>query len=291
MELTSFLSLGFLVSSLRVSVPLVFAAQAGLLSERSGVVQIALEGFMLVGAFSGAVFGYYFNSAIVGFLFAFLFGSVFSLLFSLFTIKFKSDQIVIGTAFNLLIAGLIPFISKHLFNSTGSTPSLPMEVRFVFEPLIFSVIIVILVHFGLTRWRSGYWIQFAGEHPETLLSAGVSVDKVRWVSLFLCGGIASLGGASLSLFLSSNYSPLMTGGRGFIALSAVILGKWKPIPTYLACLLFGALDALQIRLQGVEVLGSKIPVQWIQILPYLLTIVILAGLFGKSRAPTFLGKK
>lgn len=291
MEITDFLSLSFLISALRVSVPLVFAAQAGLLSERSGIVQIALEGFMLVGAFSGAVFGYLFNSAYLGFLFAFIFGALFSLLFSLFTIKFKSDQIVIGTAFNLLIAGLIPFISKFLYNSTGSTPSLPVEVRFSYEPIIFSVLIVILVHLWLNKLRSGYWIQFAGEHPETLLSAGVSVEKVRFGSLFFCGGIAALGGASLSLFLSSNYSPLMTGGRGFIALSAVILGKWKPIPTYIACLLFGVLDALQIRLQGVEFSGVKIPVQWIQILPYLLTIIILAGLFGKSQAPAFLGKK
>lgn len=291
MEITDFLSLSFFISALRVSVPLVFAAQAGILSERSGVVQIALEGFMLIGAFTGAVFGHYLNSALWGFVLAFLFGSLFSLMFSFFTIKLKSDQIVIGTGFNLLIAGLIPFVSKFLFNSTGSTPSLPVEVRFSYEPLVFSVVCVALVHLFLNKMRAGYWVQFAGEHPETLLSAGVSVTKVRYLSLFFCGGFAALGGASLSLFLSSNYSPLMTGGRGFIALSAVILGKWKPLPTYFACLLFGVLDALQIRLQGVEFSGVKIPVQWIQILPYLLTIIILAGLFGKSRAPSFLGKK
>lgn len=291
MEIIDFLSLSFFISALRVSVPLVFAAQAGILSERSGVVQIALEGFMLVGAFTGAIFAHYLNSALWGFALAFVFGSLFSVMFSLFTVKLKADQIVIGTGFNLLIAGLIPFVSKFLFNSTGSTPSLPVEVRFSYEPLVFSVICVALVHFFLNKMRAGYWVQFAGEHPETLLSAGVSVNKVRYWSLFFCGGIAALGGASLSLFLSSNYSPLMTGGRGFIALSAVILGKWKPIPTYLACLLFGVLDALQIRLQGVEFSGMKIPVQWIQILPYLLTIIILAGLFGKSRAPSFLGKK
>jgi simple sugar transport system permease protein len=291
MEINDILSLSFFISALRVSVPLVFAAQGGILSERSGIVQIALEGFMLIGAFTGAVFAHYMNSAAWGFLLAFIFGSLFSLMFSFFTVKLKSDQIVIGTGFNLLIAGLIPFISKFLFNSTGSTPSLPVEIRFSYEPLVFSVLTVVLVHLFLNKMRAGYWIQFAGEHPETLLSAGVSVPKIRTWSLFFCGGIAALGGASLSLFLSSNYSPLMTGGRGFIALSAVILGKWKPLPTYLACLLFGVLDALQIRLQGVEISGIKIPVQWIQILPYLLTIIILAGLFGKSRAPQFLGKK
>ena len=283
--------LSFLISSLRVSVPLIFASQAGLLSERSGIVQIGLEGFMLIGAFSAATFAHYYQSSYVGFALAFLMGSIFSLLFSLFVIKFKADQIVIGTAFNLLIAGLIPFISKFLFNSTGSTPSLPIEIRLSVIPILLAFLAVILIHFWLYHFRSGYWVQFAGEHPETLLSAGVSVDKVRYLCLALCGGVAALGGASLSLFLSSNYSPLMTGGRGFIALSAVILGKWKPIPTLLACLLFGILDALQIRLQGVVIGDFKIPVQWIQILPYLLTIIILAGLFGKSRAPAFLGKK
>jgi simple sugar transport system permease protein len=170
------------------------------------------------------------NSAAWGFLLAFIFGSLFSLMFSFFTVKLKSDQIVIGTGFNLLIAGLIPFISKFLFNSTGSTPSLPVEIRFSYEPLVFSVLTVVLVHLFLNKMRAGYWIQFAGEHPETLLSAGVSVPKIRTWSLFFCGGIAALGGASLSLFLSSNYSPLMTGGRNamFAPHSHLLFLFWLP---------------------------------------------------------------
>ncbi|MDD1422669.1 ABC transporter permease, partial [Dolichospermum sp. ST_sed1] len=147
------------------------------------------------------------------------------------------------------------------------------------------------VHIWLNKLRSGYWIQFAGEHPACLESAGVNVYRIRYVSLFACGFLAAMGGASLSLFLSSSYSPMMTAGRGFIALSAVILGKWKPIPTAIACLVFGLLDALQIRLQGAKIADIEIPVQWIQILPYLITILILGGLFGQSRAPKFLGKK
>lgn len=285
------ISFSFLLSVLRVSTPLMFAAQAGLLSERSGVVQIALEGFMLVGAFSAAVFAHYTKSSYLGFLLAFACGAIFSSLFSLLVVRFKTDAIVAGTGFNFLIAGLIPFLSKFLFNSTGSTPSIPLEERLSFEVTAVAIVIVIAFYFMISKTRWGYWIQFAGEYPEGLTACGVSVSKVRWVSVFLCGGIAALGGASLSLFLSSAYSPLMTGGRGFIALSALILGKWRPVPTMIGCLVFGVFEALQIRLQGVPINGLVIPVQWIQILPYILTIVLLAGFFGRSQAPAFLGRR
>jgi ABC-type uncharacterized transport system permease subunit len=284
-------SLSFLLSALRVSTPLIFAAQAGLLSEKSGVVQIALEGFMLAGAFSGAVFAHYTKSSYMGFALAFACGSFLSLLFSLLVVRFKTDAIVAGTGFNFLMAGLIPFISKFIFNSTGSTPVIPIEQRLSYEVTFFAIALVFLIYFMIKKTRWGYWIQFAGEYPDGLTSCGVDVDRVRWSSVFLCGGIAALGGASLSLFLSSSYSPLMTGGRGFIALSALILGKWRPFSTLLGCLVFGIFDALQIRLQGVEISGLVIPVQWIQVLPYVLTIVLLAGFFGRSQAPAFLGKR
>ncbi|MBL7543036.1 MAG: ABC transporter permease [Bdellovibrionaceae bacterium] len=285
------LSLSFILSVLRVSTPLIFAAQAGLLSEKSGVVQIALEGFMLVGAFSAAVFAHYTKSSHLGFLMAFGCGAVFSLLFSLLVVRFKTDAIVAGTGFNFLMAGLIPFLTKFLFNSTGSTPSIPVEQRLSFEVTVFAILVVFAIYAMMTKTRWGYWIQFAGEYPDGLTACGVSVNKVRWVSILLCGGIAALGGASLSLFLSSAYSPLMTGGRGFIALSALILGKWKPVPTLIGCLVFGTFEALQIRLQGVPINGVVIPVQWIQILPYVLTIILLAGFFGRSQAPAYLGKR
>lgn len=279
-------SLSFLLSALRVSTPLIFAAQAGLLSERSGVVQIALEGFMLVGAFSGAVIAYYSGSSYFGFMMAFTCGAVLSALFSLLVVKFKTDAIVAGTGFNFLMAGLIPLLTKFLFNSTGSTPAMPLENRLSYEVTVFAVIVVAAIYYTLSRTRWGYWIQFAGEYPEGLTSCGVSVSRVRWVSVFLCGGIAALGGASLSLFLSSAYSPMMTGGRGFIALSALILGKWKPLPTLLACFIFGIFDAIQIRLQGIPINGIIIPVQWIQILPYILTIILLASLPKGARSST-----
>lgn len=285
------LSLSFFLSVLRVSTPLIFAAQAGLMSEKSGVVQIALEGFMLAGAFSGAVFAHYSHSSYFGFAMAFVCGSLLSLLFSLLVVRFKTDAIVAGTGFNFLMAGIIPFITKFIFNSTGSTPPIPIEQRLSYEVTAFAFLVVIAIYLLITKTRWGYWIQFAGEYPEGLASCGVSVDRVRWVSVFLCGGTAALGGASLSLFLSSAYSPLMTGGRGFIALSALILGKWKPFPTLVGCLVFGMFDAIQTRLQGVPINGVEIPVQWIQILPYILTIILLAGFFGRSEAPAFLGRR
>jgi simple sugar transport system permease protein len=133
-------------------------------------------------------------------------------------------------------------------------------------------------------------VNFAGEHPEALAAAGIRVNRVRWAAVLVSGALAGMGGASLSIFLSSSFSRDMTAGRGFMALAALIFGKWKPLPTALACLLFGFADAVQIRLQGVALWGDEpIPVQFIQILPYLVTIFVLAGFVGRSRAPKALG--
>lgn len=280
----------FLLAALRMATPMIFASMGGLMSERSGVVNIALEGFMLAGAFAAAVVAYYTHSAWLGWLVAIIVGCACGALFGFFVIKLKADQVVTGTALNILAVGVMPFLTKILFNSTGSTPGLPIEDRFSFEPLVLALLLVA----GLTAWfyqtHSGLRLQFAGEHPEALSSAGVSVRAVRWKSVIASGAFAAMGGASLSTFLASSYSPLMTGGRGFMALAALIFGRWKPVPTLLACLFFGVTDALQIRLQGVSIGGVVVPVQFIQILPYVVTIVALAGFFGKSQAPKALGK-
>jgi general nucleoside transport system permease protein len=139
--------------------------------------------------------------------------------------------------------------------------------------------------FGMRCTPAGLWVSFAGEHPEALDAAGVRVNRVRWIAVLVSGALAGMGGASLSIFLSSSFSRDMTAGRGFMALAALIFGKWKPLPTALACLLFGFADAIQIRLQG----AGSIPVQFIQILPYLVTILVLAGFVGRSRPPKALG--
>jgi len=154
-----------------------------------------------------------------------------------------------------------------------------------------AVLAVVLVVAWLKYARSGLWVAFAGEHPEALGAAGVSVRAVRWASVLASGFLAGLGGASLSVFLSSSYSRNMTAGRGFIALAALILGKWRPLPAALACILFGLTDAAQIRLQGIEIPGvGAVPVQFIQILPYVVTLVVLAGFVGAARAPKALGE-
>jgi len=279
-----------LLAGLRMATPMIFASMGGLMSERSGVVNIALEGFMLTGAFVAAVVAYYTKSAWAGWCFAIIAGCLMGALYAFFVIELKADQIVTGTAINILTVGVMPFLTKILFNSTGSTPGIDIDHRFSFEPIVMAFFLVA----GLTYWfyqtHSGLWLQFAGEHPEALSSAGISVRKVRWLSVITSGAFAAMGGASLSTFLASSYSPLMTGGRGFMALAALIFGRWKPLPTLAACLFFGITDALQIRLQGVSINGIVVPVQFIQILPYVVTIIALAGFFGKSEAPKSLGK-
>jgi general nucleoside transport system permease protein len=276
-----------LLSSFRVSTPLIFAAMGGLLSERSGTVQIALEGFMLFGALIGAVAAYFTGSAWLGFMAAAIAGILLAAVKGFFVLKLRADQIVTGTAINILAVGMSPFITKILFNSTGQTPSLPLETRFYWAPIFIACSVALFLHYWFNKTLAGIWLLFSGEAPEALQAAGLSITKVRWLSLLSCGLLAGLGGGSLSLFLSSSYSPNMTAGRGFMALAALIFGGWKPLPTFAVCLLFGFADALQIRLQGVE---TGVPVQFIQVLPYLMTIVALAGFFRQSRAPKMLGK-
>lgn len=283
--------ISLLLSTFRVSTPLIFTGMGGLMSERAGVINIALEGLMLVGAFAGAAAASHFHSPWLGALVGMLAGIGLSAIYGLFVIHLKSDQIVAGTAINLLAMGAVPLASKALFDSTGATPSLEMSDRFQSEPLFMALFVVIAIHYWLKHSRLGLWITFAGEHPEALSTAGISVRRTRWAGVLLSGALAGLGGVTLSIFLSSSYSRGMTAGRGFMALAALIFGKWKPVPTLLACLFFGLTDALQIRLQGVAIFGdSPIPVQFIQILPYLVTVIILAGFIGKSRSPGSLGQ-
>ncbi len=283
-------TLQLLESTLRVSVPLIFAALAGVLSERSGVVNIALEGKMLIGAFAAASLTIVTGSPELGALGAAAAGALFASVYGMAVIRLRADQIVAGTAMNMLALGLTPFLCKILYGSTTGTPSLPLESRFVSGPIWIALGAVILVSAGLRYSRLGLWIRFAGEHPHALDAAGVRVNRVRWIAVCSAGALAGLGGATLSIFLASSFSRNMTAGRGFMALAALIFGKWKPWPAFGACLLFGLADALQIRLQGVVLWGTEpVPVQFIQILPYVLTIGVLAGVVGQSRAPKALG--
>ena len=281
----------WLLPILRVSTPLIFASLGGMWCERSGVIQIGLEGFILVGAFFGAVTTMYFSNPYLGFFVSGLAGIILSLLYGVTVLKFRANQIVAGTAINLFAMGIPPFFSKIWYDSTGSTPPIPTESQFKVAPLFFMIFTVILSTLVFYYSKFGLRLRFAGEHPKALTSAGISVRTKRWQGVMIAGFLAGVGGGTLSTYLSSSFIRNMSAGRGFIALAAVILGKWKPIPTVCACLLFGLTEAAQIRLQGVVLWGTEpVPVQWIQILPYLITIVVLAGAVGRSYAPKGLGQ-
>lgn len=282
-----FLSSGFFLSIAQGATPLIFAALGGLLSERSGVIQISLEGMMLMGALFGAIGALTFHSPWMGFFFGGLAGMSASAIFGVFALSLRTDQIIVGTGLNLLAAGVAPFVTKILYESTGSTPSLALESRFSFAPMPMAALAVVAVWYLYSKTKSGLLLRFAGEEPMALAAAGYSVDKVRWSFLLSTGFLTGLGGASLSLFLASAYSPNMTAGRGFMALAALIFGKWRPWPTLMACLFFATVDAIQIRLQSAQI---GLPIQLIQALPYLITVVVLAGFFGSSQAPKALGR-
>lgn len=281
------MTLLFALSVLRMATPLIFASLGGLLSERAGVVNIALEGFMLVGAFTAAVVTLGTGSPALGFLAAGGAGALFALIYALAAIHGRADQVVAGTAMNLLAMGLIPLALKVLYDSTGSSPSLPLESRFTIFPLWFVWGLALVVWFGVSRTHWGLRLSVAGEKPDALDAAGFSVRKVRYTAVALSGVLAAWGGASLSLYLASGYSRNMTAGRGFMALAALILGKWHPIYAVLACLFFGVMEAIQIRMQNVE---TFLPAQFVQALPYVATILVLAGFLGRSRAPRSLGR-
>jgi general nucleoside transport system permease protein len=295
-----------LASTARVSTPLIFAALGGLMSERSGIINIALEGKMLLGAFAAAV-GTLLSAQLcqdvlhapallalspwAGALFAMFAGALLAALYGLLVIHLRSNQIVAGTAINMLALGLTPFLCNLIYGQTGNSTILPFDQRWHSAPLYLSWIVALAIYLWLKYTRQGLWLSFAGENPQALAAAGIRVNRVRWFGVLCSGALAGLGGATLSIFLSSSFSRNMTAGRGFIALAALIFGKWKPIPTALACLLFGFFEAFQIRLQGAVVAGHAVPVQFIQILPYIVTVLVLAGFVGKSKAPKALGTR
>lgn len=282
--------IAILGSTLRLSTPLVFAALGGLFSERSGVINIALEGMLIAGAFGAAVATFEFHSPWAGLCVGGLCGVLMSTIYGFFVLRLRSDQIVAGTAINLLAAGVSPFISKILYGVTGSTPGIPIEERLVQAPMWIAGGALACTAWIFSKTVFGLRVSFAGEHPKALDSAGVSVEATRWLSLAVGGMLAGIGGASLSICLSSSFAREMSAGRGFMALAALILGKWRPIPTALACLFFGFTEALQIRLQGVVLWGEHpVPGQFVQMIPYGVTILVLAGFVGQSRPPRALG--
>jgi simple sugar transport system permease protein len=283
-------------STIRLATPLVWAAIGGLYSERSGVINVALEGLMLAGAFTAAAVTYYTGSALIGLMAAAAAAALVAAVLALFCIRYEADEVVAGTGVNILFLGLPAVLSGALFLSSGSTPQVPQEnllpaIGEVSVLTILGAVAVAATWYVLYRTPFGLRLRAVGENPEAADAAGVRVARLRYTGVILSGVLAGIGGAYLSIGQSSLFTRNMTAGRGFIALAALIFGKWRPVQTMLACLLFGFADALTIQMQGVAKLpsGEDVPVQFVQIIPYVLTIVVLAGFIGHSRAPGALG--
>lgn len=309
---------GMLASTLRVSTPLIFCALAGLLSERSGVVDIGLEGKMLFAAFAAGAAGASYDSTLLAMLAAMGVGVVLSWLHGLACVSHRGDQVVSGVAINIIAAGLTVVLGIAWFSQGGQTPPVSAEVRVqalwpswsaqvselpwggrvLGEGLLghnalvyLALLLVPAVWWLLFRTRFGLRLRAVGENPQMVDAAGVSVTRLRYTALTLNGLLCGLAGSYLVLALNASFSQNMTAGRGFMALAALIFGRWHPVGALWACLLFGFLDAAAIRLQGVVLPGlGEVPVQAIQALPYALTVVLLAGFIGRAVAPQALGR-
>lgn len=278
-------------STIRLTTPLILAALGGMFSERSGVINIALEGMMLAGAFTAAAVTHAVGSPFVGLLAGMGAGMLIAAIHAIACIRYRADQVVTGTAINILMIGVPGFLSGAFFLSSGSTPQIPKEQLIPWTPIVIAFALVPITWYVLYKTPFGLRLRSVGENPEAADAAGVRVARMRYAGVLLSGILAGIGGAYLSIGQSSLFTRNMTSGRGFIALAALIFGKWRPVQTMLACLLFGLTEAITIQMQGVVKLpsGEDIPVQFIHMVPYVLTIIVLAGFIGSSRPPKALG--
>lgn len=291
---------GLFAGAVALAIPLVFGALGGVLGERSGVVNIAIEAQLLFGAFAAAVVASVARTPWVGLLSAMAAGVLVAALLGLFAITYKVDQVIVGVVLNVLVIGLTNFLFRQvltpnaeLLNSPERFSIVPIPVLgqlplvgpalFRQTPLVYLLyVIVAVVSYALYRTRWGLRVRAVGEHPTAADTVGIRVNRTRWRTILLAGAIAGLGGAYFSLVSVSGFNREMTGGAGFIALAAVIFGRWDPIRATLAALLFGFAS----NLQGVlSVIGSPVPSQFMLMLPYVVTIFAVAGLVGRSRPP------
>ena len=307
-----FTVLQILDSSVRLATPLIFAALAGLFSERAGIFDIGLEGKMLASAFLAAAVASTSGSVWIGLLAGTFASLLFSSIHGVASITFRGNQLISGVAINFLAAGLTVLIAQDWFSQGGRTPSLSGAARFnpmdlplaetlkdipIFGPIYYELISghTILVYVSILLIPASWWILFrttfglrlraVGENPAALDTAGVSVTQTRYMAIIICGLLCGLSGAYLSTGLSAGFVKDMSAGRGYIALAALIFAKWRPWYVLMACLLFGFLEAISNRYQNIELLDFVLPVQFMQALPYILTVIILAGFVGKAIPP------
>lgn len=301
---------GMFQNMLTAATPLTLGALAGILCERVGIINIAIEGMMLSGAFAAVAFAGVFDNLWMGLLFASLVGGIMAAVHAVLSIKYKVDQIISGTVINILAAGATRFLNLRLLEPAGfSSPgllgviSIPLlsEIPIV-GPILFEntatvfimLLLVAIVNYVVFFTPWGLQMRACGEHPRAADTVGVQVNYMRYISVIMGGVIAGIGGAYFSLDVVGAFEDNMTRGQGFVALAAMIFGNWNPVGGFLAALLFGFADALQVKMQILQpilpFLNTYIPHQFLQMAPYILTIVVVAGVVGRSRPPAEEGK-
>jgi len=306
-----------LASTLRVATPLILCALAAVLSERAGVIDLGLEGKMLGTAFAAGAVGAVTGQLWAAIAVAMVVGVALSMLHAWGCVSHQGDQVVMGMAITMTAAGLTVVLGLAWFHMGGQTPALPDSARLApwfagaaaslngawfgstllgvgllgHNGMVYAALVLVAAAWWLLfRTRFGLRLRATGENPAMVDAAGVSVKAMRYLALGMNGVLCSFAGCYLVLAQNPSFVPNMTAGRGYMALAAMIFGKWHPVGALLACLLFGFLDAVAIRLQGVQLPGiGDVPVQAIQALPYVLTVVLLAGFIGRARAPAALG--
>lgn len=289
-----------IAATLRMAAPLIFTGLGGVFSERSGVVNIGLEGMMVIGAFFAVLGSYLTGNPVVGILFAMVAGGVLAAIHAFLSIHLRADQVISGTAINLFATALASFLIAPIFKTGGQTDvvkglgyNLPGFLKDV--PIlnalnwfvILAFILVFVSNYVLFKTPLGLRIRAVGEHPSAADTLGINVYKTRYLCVIISGMLAGLGGASLSIGITPLYREGMVAGRGFIALAAMIFGNWKPFGTMWACMLFAFGTAFQMAAQGFNI---SLPNEFYQSIPYILTMLALAGFVGKTTAPKASGK-
>jgi ABC-type uncharacterized transport system permease subunit len=296
---------GLLLSAIGISVPLIFGALGGVVSERVGVVNVAIEGQLLAGAFVSAVVATVTHQALIGFIAAMVAGVLVAAILAVFSITYLVDQVIVGVVLNVLVIGLTDFLYSQVLASNAPTLNAPPHFPFlpipilsgipVIGPALFRQTIIVylmyaaifLVWFALFKTRWGLRVRAVGEHPTAADTVGINVNRTRFLNVLLAGAIAGAGGAYYSLAASPLFTREVTAGAGYIALAAVIFGRWNPLLATLAALLFGFTSSLQFSLSAA---GSPVPSEFMLMLPYVVTILAVAGLVGHSRGPAASGK-
>lgn len=291
-------TISILAITITKATPLTLGALAGITSERAGVVNIGIEGMMLTAAFAGFMTGVYSHNLAIAVVAAIASGALMALLHAVLSITFRVDQIISGTVVNILAVGLTGYLNRQLF-ATGAPPGLSVLPPIPFGPLsqipwigpiifqqkpiaLSAIVLVFVLHFALFRTRWGLRTRAVGEHPLAADTLGVNVNALRYVNVVLGGALAGLAGGYFTLESVPHFEPLMTNGRGFIALAAMIFGKWTPFGAWGAALLFGVAEAIPTAMQ---LQGINVPFQIVGLLPYVLTIVVVAGAVGRAVPP------